>query len=104
MTSYGPVHRPRHYVAMVDGNPVECADIIDALQMEYHRGQAFKYLWRAGHKDPDKYVEDLRKAIWYLERLAAIIDRQQHVADPQAVTGPLDRPPSTTASSGKGPA
>ena len=29
---------------------------------------AVKYISRAGKKDPNKYIEDLRKAIWYINR------------------------------------
>lgn len=32
------------------------------------RGNAVKYLLRAGRKDPAKTVEDLRKAVWYIQR------------------------------------
>ena len=35
--------------------------------MNFCRGNAVKYIWRAGER-PAREVEDLRKAIWYLER------------------------------------
>ncbi|WP_270433490.1 DUF3310 domain-containing protein [Anaerostipes hominis (ex Lee et al. 2021)] len=31
-------------------------------------GNAVKYISRAGKKDPEKYKEDLQKAMWYLDR------------------------------------
>lgn len=30
-------------------------------------GNAIKYISRAGKKDPNKTIEDLEKAIWYLQ-------------------------------------
>lgn len=36
--------------------------------MNFCRGNAVKYLVRAGKKDPDKEVEDLMKAQWYIAR------------------------------------
>ena len=63
------VNHPSHYT---DGN-IECIDYIqDKLTDEefqgYCKGNALKYISRAGKKNPDKYNEDLKKAIWYLER------------------------------------
>lgn len=65
------VNHPSHYT---DGN-IECIDYIqDKLTKEefqgYCKGNALKYISRAGKKNPDKYNEDLKKAIWYLERAA----------------------------------
>jgi hypothetical protein len=40
--------------------------------MGFCRGNAVKYIWRAGAKSTNP-AEDLKKAIWYLEReLAAL--------------------------------
>ena len=36
--------------------------------LNFCRGNAVKYLVRAGKKDPDKEVEDLMKAQWYIAR------------------------------------
>ena len=36
--------------------------------MNFCRGNAVKYLVRAGKKDPNKEVEDLMKAQWYIAR------------------------------------
>lgn len=44
-------------------------DVIEAFVPDRpHRWAALKYIFRAGKKDPAKEVEDLRKAIWWLER------------------------------------
>ena len=50
---------------------VECIDVV--REMPFWKGNAIKYLWRAGLKksasllDREKEIEDLRKAIWYIE-------------------------------------
>lgn len=43
---------------------IECIDVIE--HMNFCRGNAIKYIWRAGSKGDT--VEDLEKAIWYLKR------------------------------------
>jgi hypothetical protein len=61
-----PVNHPDHYTA---GN-IECIDAIQAALtpeqfIGYCRGNAIKYLWRADRKGG---IQDLQKAIWYLNR------------------------------------
>ena len=58
------VSNPSHYTS----SDVETIDAIEAWELGFHLGNAVKYISRAGKKDPDKEVEDLRKAVWYLER------------------------------------
>ena len=55
------VDHPKHYNA-IDG--IECIDVVE--QMNFNLGNAVKYIWRSPHTD--KSVEDLQKAIWYLNR------------------------------------
>jgi hypothetical protein len=57
-----PVNHPDHYNGQVPN--VECIDVVEHLS--FNIGNAVKYCWRAGHKG--KFEEDLRKAIWYIER------------------------------------
>jgi hypothetical protein len=62
------VNHPPHYKT----GGIEAIDYIEAkLSPEefagYCRGNALKYLSRAGHKDDA--VQDYRKAKWYIERL-----------------------------------
>ena len=61
-----PVNHPEHYTA----GSIECIDTIEAALtpeqfIGYCRGNALKYIWRMGLKGG---VEDLQKAIWYLNR------------------------------------
>ena len=62
------VNHPRHYMIGPDARPVECIDI--TRHLSFTRGNAVKYLWRAGKKgDRAKALEDLDKAEWYLREL-----------------------------------
>lgn len=58
------VNHPSHYT---DGN-IEVIDFIEDKKLGFHLGNAIKYIARAGKKDPTKKTEDIRKAVWYLER------------------------------------
>ena len=58
------VNHPPHYTS----HPVftmECHDI--ARMLSFDAGNALKCLWRAGRKGD--ISEDLRKALWYLDRV-----------------------------------
>ena len=57
-----PVNSPAHYTNHPSG--IECVQVTE--HMNFNRGNAVKYIWRCG--DKGNPVEDLRKAIWYLER------------------------------------
>jgi len=59
-----PVNHPAHYT---DG-AIEVIDFIEDKKLPYHLGNAVKYISRAGKKDPAKEIEDLEKAVWYLQR------------------------------------
>ena len=59
-----PVNHPSHYT---DGN-IEVMDFIEDKQLNFARGNVIKYVSRAGKKDPNKELEDLKKAMWYLNR------------------------------------
>ena len=58
------VNHPAHYT---DGK-IEVIDFIEDKRLNFHRGNAVKYIARAGKKDPAKEIEDLEKAVWYLQR------------------------------------
>ena len=64
METNDPVQHPAHYT---DGG-IECIDYIEAKGLGYHLGNAVKYISRAGKKDPAKTIEDLEKAVWYIQR------------------------------------
>ena len=58
------VNHPSHYT---DGK-IEVIDFIEDKGLNFHRGNAVKYRARAGKKNPEKEIEDLQKARWYIER------------------------------------
>lgn len=60
--SHDPVQNPVHYTS--DPSGIECIQI--TRHRNFNIGNAIKYLWRAGLKE-DAKVQDLRKAIWYIE-------------------------------------
>lgn len=56
------VNHPPHYTS--DKSGVECIEI--TRHRNFNVGNAIKYLWRAGIKDDAKQIEDLKKAIFYI--------------------------------------
>lgn len=62
---FDPVQRPAHYS---EGRRFETIEVIEDWDLSYRIGNAVKYLSRAGRKDPAKTAEDLKKAIWYINR------------------------------------
>ena len=58
------VNHPDHY----NHGKIEVVDFIEDQHLGFHLGNAVKYISRAGRKDPDNIIEDLRKAAWYLNR------------------------------------
>lgn len=59
---HDPVEHPQHYTQHPSG--VECIQITE--WMGFNLGNAMKYIWRADLKF--NATEDLRKAIWYIQR------------------------------------
>lgn len=59
------VDHPIHYGGR--DNPYEAIKVIRAWDLGFSLGNTIKYISRAGKKDPSKRLEDLRKAMWYLE-------------------------------------
>lgn len=64
------VNHPSHYT---DGG-IETIDFIEAKKLPYHLGNAIKYISRAGKKDQNKTIEDLQKAVWYIERYIKVLE------------------------------
>jgi translation initiation factor 2B subunit (eIF-2B alpha/beta/delta family) len=50
--------------------------VIDAWQLGFSLGNTVKYISRAGKKGKDKELEDLRKALWYLEHHIKTIEQK----------------------------
>ena len=65
------VAHPDHY----NVGKIEVIDAIEDWGLDFCLGNVVKYIARAGHKDPDKVVEDLKKAAWYLQRKIDFLER-----------------------------
>ena len=61
--THDPVNNPTHYTS--DPSGIECIQI--TRHRNFNIGNAFKYLWRAGLKDNGTEIQDLQKAIFYIQ-------------------------------------
>lgn len=61
-SSQDMVNHPPHYKS----NGLESIEVIEAFELNFHLGNVIKYVLRSGKKG--NKVNDLKKAIWYLER------------------------------------
>lgn len=59
------VNHPTHYGGK--DNPYEAIKVIDAWDLGFSLGNTVKYISRAGKKETDKELQDLKKALWYLQ-------------------------------------
>jgi len=67
------VNHPDHYQFGKE-NTYEVIKVIEALEMDFHLGNTFKYIARAGKKGTDKEIQDLKKALWYLDRKIQLLE------------------------------
>ena len=69
---------PDHYHSNTN---LEAIDVIEAFDLNFHRGNIVKYVLRAGKKtekgyeNKQKQLEDLNKAKWYLSRLIEVVEK-----------------------------
>lgn len=74
------VNHPSHYLWLKDKVGIEVIDI--TRHMDFDLGNAIKYILRAGHKTEEgcdnksKTVEDLKKAIWYINDKIKTIENE----------------------------
>jgi hypothetical protein len=66
------IDHPPHYGG---DSPYEAIKVIEAWSLDFCLGNALKYIARAGKKDPERTIEDLKKAVWYLQRRIQQIER-----------------------------
>lgn len=59
------VDHPAHYGG---DQPYEAIKVIEAWGLGFCLGNTVKYIARAGRKPDAEYVQDLKKARWYLDR------------------------------------
>lgn len=75
-----PVNHPSHYNA----GAIEVLEVIEdqGWGEGFCKGNVLKYTMRAGRKRPDKEVEDLQKADWYLRRAIELTKAKQEGRKP----------------------
>lgn len=81
------VNHPKHYTSHPSG--IECIQV--TRHMGFNLGNAIKYIWRADLKADA--IEDLRKAVWYLQDEIAERERKAKAQ----VGQPIDDEPPTGA-------
>ena len=72
-----PVNHPSHYCT----GKIEVIDFITDKKLDFCRGNAVKYIVRAGLKDPNKEIEDLKKAIFYINRAIKELENSDEVTE-----------------------
>ena len=68
------IDHPQHYGG--EDNPYEVIKVVESLEMDFHLGNVFKYIARAGKKETDKELQDLKKAMWYLDRKIQLLEKK----------------------------
>jgi len=69
------VDHPEHY-QFGENNEYETIKVIDAWDLGFSLGNTVKYISRAGKKDPTKEIEDLKKALFYLEHHIKTLEKK----------------------------
>ena len=75
------VNHPSHYTWLEDLCGIEVIDI--TRHMDFNLGNSIKYILRSGHKkeegytDKQKTIEDLKKAIWYLNDEIKMLENKE---------------------------
>jgi len=70
------INHPSHYGG--ESNLYETIKVIEAWSLCFHLGNAVKYISRAGKKDPNKKIEDLKKVLWYVQRKIDLLLKEKH--------------------------
>lgn len=81
------VDHPAHYGG--DDNPYEVIKVIEAWGLGFNLGNVIKYIGRPTKGD---YLEDLKKARWYLDRAIKNFEAGQESAKPLPLLNIAPRP------------
>lgn len=78
LSEQSAVNHPSHY----NMGKYEVIDVINDWNLNFQKGNAVKYIARAGHKDPSKEIEDLEKALFYINyevnRLKSLKEKEEN--------------------------
>lgn len=76
------VNHPKHYITR-SIHCDHCNNLIEAIvvteEFSGNLSNAIKYIWRCDYKD--NKIEDIKKAIWYLNRELYRLDKKETVAN-----------------------
>ena len=73
------VNHPVHYTAYEGIEVIQLTE-----QMNFNRGNAVKYIARAGLKSYDTEILDLQKALWYIQREINRVEAKRRTAGDHA--------------------
>lgn len=73
------VQHPIYYGGADD--PYEAIKVIEAWNLGFHLGNTVKYISRAGKKDGNSATQDLKKALFYLNRKIELLEKQDQIID-----------------------
>ena len=68
------INHPNHYGG--ESNPYEAIKVIDDWGLGFSLGNTVKYISRAGKKESDKELQDLKKALWYLQHHIETLEKK----------------------------
>lgn len=74
------VVHPNHY----NTGKIETWDYILDHDLDFLIGNAVKYLSRAGKKDPEKELQDLKKAVFFIEKKISVLEEDGQENDEEA--------------------
>ena len=75
------IEHPRHYSYLKELCGIEVIDI--TRHLDFDLGNAIKYILRSGHKEEssmtnkEKEIEDLQKAVWYLNDKIKMLENEK---------------------------
>lgn len=58
-------------------NGIKAIEVVEAWELGHHLATAVVYILRAGKKPGDDYLQDLKKAKWYLDRAIALFEKKE---------------------------
>lgn len=91
------INHPKHY----NQGKIEVIEFIEDKNLGFNLGNAVKYISRAGIKDPNKEVEDLEKAVWYLRRQIELVKCKEIGVQPTRPNDMNPLEPTPTPTNGK---
>ena len=68
------INHPAHYA---EDREIEPVALIEDWDLSFSLGNAVKYISRAGKKDSDAELQDLKKALWYLQHHIETIENKR---------------------------